>query len=655
MKIIKHFNNEINISEIKELEWIETNGLGGWSSSTISGLNTRKYHGVLVPSLDPPVDRRVYLSRLDETLSISGIDFPLSTRQFPQTLWPEGYKTLKSFEKDFFPSTTFEFKIDGLTVQLKKTITMIHNKNSTLICYELFSPKNMTMKLEPFIAAREYHSLTQANSQINPKVLELENCIQIEPYVTYPPLKIYYPKGSYVQEPGWYYHFEYEIEKERGLDYCEDLFKYGQIYFEMKPQEKYYVLATIENETVDCAKAFEEELNRRKNLLDKLPHRDSFTEILALAADQFIVEKEENALSIIAGYHWFTDWGRDTMIALPGLCLHTGRIEEAKRILIKYADFVDEGMLPNRFDDKEDHPEYNTVDATLWYFIAIYKTYQASKDVSLIKKLYPILKEIIDWHYKGTRYGIKVTKDGLVRSGELGTQLTWMDAKIGDKVITPRIGKAVEINALWYNALRIFSEFSEILGHRAIAETYKKKATAVEEVFLSTFWDSNLGYLYDLIEDNGQKISTLRPNQIFALSLPFKLVPDHIGKAILKIIEDNLLTPYGLRTLDRDNLNYHPKYLGNQFERDHAYHQGTVWLWLIGPYMSAVIRYYGKEKKDHIIGIIEKLKLHLEEAGIGTMSEIFDADPPHHYRGCIAQAWSIAEVMRVYMEDVIKS
>lgn len=652
MQIIKNYDSETPLNEIKDSEWIETNGLGGWSSSTVSGLNTRKYHGILVPSLDPPVDRRVYLSRLDETLLISGSEYPLATREFPGTIWPEGYKKLKSFEKDFFPSFTFEINVDGSNMQLQKTIAMLHGKNSVVICYELKNaPNNVTMKLEPFISARDYHNLTSHNYVINPNVIQEPGIVHFQPYENFPPLKIITKNGIYYHEPSWYYQFEYDKEKERGLGYREDLYKYGYISLDMKPNEKYYVLVTIEDKSPDAKEAFDQELLRRKELLNNLPYNDLFFQTLVLAADQFIVERDEGAASIIAGYHWFADWGRDTMIALPGLCLYTGRIQEAKKILLKYGEYVSDGMLPNRFADKDNIPEYNTVDATLWYFIAIYKTYKVTQDKALIEKLYPIMLDIIKWHYHGTRYNIKVDTDGLLYAGTSSSQLTWMDAKIDGQVVTSRTGKAVEINALWYNALCITSEIAEILGDKKSAIEFTEKAKHTAENFIKLFWNSELNYLNDVVDRN--KIdSTLRPNQIFALSLPFKLLPDQMAVSVLNIVKSKLLTPYGLRTLSIDDRNYHGRYIGDQWQRDHAYHQGTIWSWLIGPFITAYVRYSEEKEKKEAMNLLTGLQEHLQYGGLGTISEIFDGDPPHYFRGCIAQAWGVAEIIRVYVEDI---
>jgi len=394
---------------------------------------------------------------------------------------------------------------------------------------------------------------------------------------------------------------------------------------------------------------------------------------LALAADQFIVKRSiqlpesskvfrpgqytTEAATIIAGYHWFTDWGRDTMISLPGLCLSTQRYNDAKKILSAFAHHVNQGMLPNRFMDYGEPPEYNNADGTLWYFIAIYEYLQATGDEAfVIQEILPVLKEIIDWHYKGTRYNIHVDADGLLNAGEAGQQLTWMDARIGNWVVTPRMGKPVEIQALWYNALMIFADLLNRNGQADEARMATQSAENARRSFEKQFWYASGNYLFDHIDQDGNPVAELRPNQLFAISLPFKLVEGEKARAILKAVEENLYTPVGLRSLAAGDKNYVPVYGGDQWHRDSSYHQGTVWSWLLGAYIDAVISQQvndsispeaGKKGKDKAQKIIEAFKHHLADGCMGTVSEIFDAESPHHPRGCVAQAWGVAELLRV--------
>jgi len=382
-----------------------------------------------------------------------------------------------------------------------------------------------------------------------------------------------------------------------------------------------------------------------------------------LAADQFIVRRDivlaENSqvsplgkdlegATVIAGYHWFTDWGRDTMISLPGLCLSTGRFDDAIKILSAFAKSVSMGMLPNRFQDNNEPPEYNNVDGTLWYFVAVYKYLQASNDKKFVlNEILPVLKEIIDWHFKGTRYNIHVDEDGLLYAGETGQQLTWMDARIGTWVVTPRMGKPVEIQALWYNALKIFAALLQLNKEKSGAGIIELAATKAKESFDKLFWYAEGNYLYDVIDENGILNAELRPNQLFAISLPFTLLDRDKAKKVLQVVTEKLYTPVGLKSLPADDVHYIHQYGGDQWHRDSAYHEGTVWSWLLGAYVDAVMKVHGAKGKTIAQKIISEFKYHLNEGCIGSVSEIFDADAPHHPRGCIAQAWGVAEVLRV--------
>jgi predicted glycogen debranching enzyme len=357
------------------------------------------------------------------------------------------------------------------------------------------------------------------------------------------------------------------------------------------------------------------------------------------------------AVTVIAGYPWFGDWGRDTMIALPGLMLATRRYGEAAAVLRTYSHYVDQGMVPNRFPESGETPEYNTVDATLWFFVALWSYVRETDDLALAGELYPLLVDIVNWHVRGTRYGIQVDPvDGLLRAGVPGTQLTWMDAKVEDWVVTPRHGKPVEVNALWYNALRIVEELGRRLGKRAGRKRCHELTEQIEQSFLARFWYPTGGYLYDVVDGPAGDDAALRPNQLFALSLPFPLVSGSEADAILRVVGDELVTPYGLRSLAPKDPAYHGRCEGDIWQRDSAYHQGTVWTWLIGPYLTAVRRVFGPE--TNVRAMLEPLLKHLNDAGIGSISEILDGDAPHTPRGCIAQAWSVAEVLRIWNESI---
>lgn len=635
-----------------DCEWLETNGLGGYSSGTVSGANTRRYHGLLVASLKPPVDRMVLLSRMEETIVLNdGRRFELFANQFPGIVSPLGYLFLKKFERNIFPEFTYEF--EGYSI--KKTIAAIHGENTVIITYEVLkATKSFYLDLRPFIAYRDFHSLTQANDSLRWEYNINKDHFSINPYEGLPDLHINVPESKFTYFPGWYHDFEFLVELSRGLDFKEDLFSHGYFSVKLSAGSKIHITCSTEDTSKkDPVKLISTEENRRTDLFKKLPVNDDFTQLMALNADQFIVQRSTNLRTIIAGYHWFSDWGRDTMIALPGICLVTGRFDEAKKILKAFALSVNMGMIPNRFPDDGETPEYNTVDATLWYYVAIYQYYKYTKDKEFIKEeLMPVLEDIIQWHLKGTRYNIMVDhEDGLLYSGEEGVQLTWMDAKVGNWVVTPRLGKPVEINALWYNVLKIMEFFNHEFSSTNESKLYGQKAQAVKESFETVFWNKENKCLYDCVGDYINDPS-IRPNQIFALSLPFPLMADAEARKILKVVESKLLTPFGLRSLAQDDVHYKGIYTGNQWSRDGAYHQGTVWSWLLGPYYTAKVRLEGEEGKKKVEKHIEKLKSHFKIGGIGTISEIFDGDEPFLPNGCIAQAWSVGEVLRAYVEDV---
>lgn len=631
-------------------EWLETNGIGGYSSSSLSGINTRKYHGLLVASLKPPVERMVLLSKLEETIYLNdGRSYPLFSNQFPSTVSPEGgYAYLKKFERDIFPKFSYEF--DGF--EIEKTVAGIHGENTVVIAYEVKkAPKEFYLDLRPFIAYRDFHSLTHANDNLKWDYVFENHTLHLSPYETLPNLHIQVKDAKFTYMPGWYTEFEYLVELDRGLEFREDLFSHGHFSVKMKKGDKIAIIAS----TLDISKAdgfalMEQEKIRREALIQQIDVKDDFTATLALAADQFIVRRGEKLKTIIAGYHWFSDWGRDTMIALPGLCLSTKRYEDARQILKVFAESVDQGMLPNRFPDSGEEPEYNTVDATLWYFVAIYEYYLQTKDIEFIKNdLFKTLEEIIEWHFKGTRHNIIVDpEDGLLYSGEHGVQLTWMDAKVGDWVVTPRMGKPVEINALWFNALKIMETFYNQFSQKEKSAYFHQKAELAKQSFNKEYWNEEQETLYDCVGDFVND-DALRPNVTFAISLPFAILEDAKAKKVLKSIENHLLTPFGLRSLSPEDSHYRSHYFGNQWSRDGAYHQGTVWSWLLGPYYMAKIKLEGADGKDKVLKHIEKFKAHLKDAGIGTVSEIFDAEAPFNPNGCIAQAWGVAEVLRAYI------
>jgi predicted glycogen debranching enzyme len=637
-------------------EWLETNGLGGFASSTIVGLNTRRYHGLLVAALKPPVERFVLLSKVEETLIIDGQAFELSANRYPGVVHPQGLQYLKQFRLDPFPVFTYE--IEG--IEIEKSVFMIHSENTTVVQYHLRKnnhperPNRLSLEIRPLIAFRDYHSTTHENGAINGSVKVQPGQVSIMPYDGLPELYLSHSAAEVRKSGDWYRNFEYQAEQERGLDFHEDLFNPLILRFDLKLSRQAAVIASTEPH--DAERATEQrqaEITRRRNVITSTHLEDPFAQDLALAADQYIVSRGDQK-TVIAGYHWFSYWGRDTMIALPGLTLPTGRHDVAKRILRTFAKHVDQGMLPNRFPDAGETPEYNTVDATLWFFEATRAYLAYSGDLDFVREeLYPVLTDIINWHVRGTRYGIKVDPSGLLSSGEQGVQLTWMDAKVGDWVVTPRRGKPVEIQALWYNALCIMDNLAQGFGDEAGAKRYRNMATVASWSFNRLFWNEKTGCLYD-VTNGAPPDPSIRPNQIFAVSLPYSMLSPERSRKVVEKVQEHLLTPYGLRSLSPEDPQYRGHYSGGPWERDGVYHQGTVWPWLMGPFITAYLKVnqYSEAARDQALAWLEPLKNHLQDAGLGHISEICEGDAPHRPRGCIAQAWSVAEVLRAYVENV---
>ena len=630
-------------------EWLETNGLGGFASSTIIGLNTRRYHALLTAATKPPVGRVVLLSKLEETLIIGDKRIDLSANQYPDVVHPRGFEHLEAFRLDPFP--IFTYRIGELT--LEKSVFMLHGENTTVVQYR--ASGTCQLEVRPLIAFRDFHSTTHENGAIDGNVDFGTKLASIMPYQGLPTLYLAHNAGEAEPTSDWYRNFEYAEERHRGLDFREDLYHPLTFTFALSSRKPAAIVASTQSHDVADVPVFEKyERARRAKTVASAPVPDEFVQSLTAAAEQFIAQRG-SLKTVIAGYHWFGDWGRDTMIALPGLTLVTGHHDIARDILLAFAKHVDQGMLPNIFPDAGETPEYNTVDATLWYFEAIRQYCEYSGDFELIRdELYPVLADIVDWHVRGTRYGIKVdAADGLLHAGEQGVQLTWMDAKVGDWVVTPRIGKPVEIQALWYNALRTMEFFANKLNDTHGATHYADLAARTHSSFNQQFWYGLGQYLFDVVENNNGDAS-IRPNQVIATSLKYSMLSVERARAVLMKVGRELLTPYGLRTLSQNDSRYCGQYQGDPLKRDSAYHQGTVWPWLLGPFATGYVKTFGRNKDTikKVQGWLEPLQTHLSQAGLGSISEIFFGDAPHSPCGCIAQAWSVAELLRVLVEDV---
>ena len=702
-----------NADESLRREWLVTNGLGGYASASLATANTRRYHGLLVAALNPPVGRAVLLSKLEETLTVtdaqgSATAYALSANVYPGAIYPQGYQHLESWSA--YPTPTWTWQpTPGL--RFEKRVWMAQGENTTYIAYRLLdAPENTTVRLSlvPLLAWRDYHS-EMAAGDFHPNATWLASESASELQLLLPPIARVtpiptalrlrllnadsepVPAAHFDPHPDWYYHLQHPREQERGQDFQEDLYAPGTLSLPLAPGQTVVVVASAEEQgTGEKEKRrkgekekTEETQSAIENRQSAMPssfilHPSTFAKQLTLAADQFIVQVPGVRSTIIAGYPWFGDWGRDTMISLPGLCLTTGKTDIAREILLSFAQYVDAGMLPNRFPDVGETPEYNTVDATLWYFVAIYRYVEATGDFGLLSSgLWETLKQIVHWHQQGTRYNIHVDPaDSLLYAGQDGVQLTWMDAKVGDWVVTPRIGKPVEINALWVNALRIMAHFANLLNDSA-ADSYTQQAQQTQASFLARFAREDGRGLYDVLEDaegtgnreQGTEEKTeelqskienrksaipsslsVRPNQIFALSLPFPIVEPNsaLATAIINVVREELLTPCGLRTLSPHDPDFKPRYEGNAWHRDGAYHQGTVWPWLLGPFAEAYAKVTGDVEgaKQMLSG----LQTQLTTFGIGSLAEIFDGSEPQRPNGCYAQAWSIAETLRVWQQ-----
>jgi predicted glycogen debranching enzyme len=635
------------LSSLITKEWLEADGLGGFASGTVAGIRTRRYHALLLVATNPPTGRMVLVNGFDAWVTTPAGTFALSSQLYtPGVAHPDGARRVAGFKTDPWPKWTF--RIDDGTV-VEQEILVPKGAAVTVLRWRVATgAPGVTLSLRPFLSGRDYHALHHENPAFRFDAEMSGEYVVWQPYSGVPGV-IALSNGSYAHQPDWYRNFQYDEERARGLDGTEDLASPGIFSWNLSSGEAILILAAAGHEgdalratesTADCANRLRKAEKTRRNFLSPL----------ARAADAYLVQRHAGK-TIVAGYPWFTDWGRDTFIALRGICLATGRLEEARDILTQWAGAVSEGMVPNRFPDAGETPEYNAVDASLWFVVAAEELLQAAKrprrrgtpkepDV-----LRAAVTAILEGYYKGTRYGIRCDEDGLLAAGEPRVQLTWMDARVGDWVVTPRIGKPVEVQALWLNALKIGSAFSE-----RWAAVFQKGVDA----FRARFWNEAGGYLYDVVDVDhraGTVDAAFRPNQIFAVGgLPFALLEGERARRVVDAVEARLLTPVGLRSLAPGEPGYAGRYEGGVRERDGVYHQGTVWPWLLGAFVEGWVRVRGntrEAKREARERFLAPLLQHLDEAGLGHISEIADGDPPHTPRGCPFQAWSVGEVLRL--------
>jgi predicted glycogen debranching enzyme len=652
------FGREVcgNLETADGREWLVTNGIGGFASGTISGSQTRRYHGLLIAALHPPVGRTQLLAGVDEIVRYADTDYSLATHQWMSgAVEPKGFLNIESFRLEgMVPVWTYALA-DAL---LEKRVWMKHGENTTYVQYTLVrgtAPAEVSLKA--LVNYRDYHNATHADGwwmQIDP----IDVGVKISAFDGATPFYLKCEGASCEPRHEWYRDSFMAVERERGLDDHEDHLFAALFRMTLKVGGTMTLVSTTEAETSSAADRGEL-VERDREIFESWQTQSGKTDgaqpnwipQLILAADQFIVKRSlptnPDGRSIIAGYHWFGDWGRDTMIALPGLTLATGRIDIARQILLAFSEVVDGGMLPNNFPDAGGAPQYNSIDAALWFFEAVRQFFAATKDGRTLLQLFPVLAEMIDAHVKGTRYSIRVDPaDGLLYGGEPGVQLTWMDAKVGDWVVTPRIGKAVEVNALWINALETMAEFARLLARPG--EGYEKLAAKAKKNF-QKFWNEERGCCFDVIDTPGQgNDASLRPNQLFAVSLPVSPLSEDQQRAVVDTCAKHLLTSYGLRSLAPGEPGYKGRYGGGPGVRDAAYHQGTVWGWLVGPFVLAHLRVYGDP--DEAMRFLEPLGISVQMYGLGTLGEIFEGDSPFTPHGAIAQAWTVGEVLRASRE-----
>jgi len=635
-------------------EWLCTNGIGGFASATVAGTLTRRYHGLLVAAQEPPLGRTLLVAKVEERAAYIGHATAFGTNRWAGgAVDPHGYREIEHWRLD---GTTPVWTYAVADAQVEKRVWMEPGANTTYVRYHVGRARGpVSLELKVLVNYRDYHGTTHGDGWLM-DVAPVRHGLRVTAFDGARPLLLLAEGAEARIAHTWHHNFDLARERERGLDAVDDHLHAGTFRAALESGGVLTLVLSAEAApSLDGAEAWRRRERHEKRVVGawkrarpEARRAPEWIGQLVLAADQFMVRRplrdDPDGMSVIAGYPWFGDWGRDTMIALPGLALTTGRPLVARRILETFARFVDRGMLPNRFPDAGEAPEYNTADASLWYVEAIRAYLAATDDDGTLKTLFPVLEEIVRWHRAGTRYGIKEDPaDGLLAAGEPGVQLTWMDAKVGEWVVTPRIGKPVEINALWYNALVAMAGFARRLGKPA--GPWEALAARAKAGF-ARFWNERAGCCFDVIDGPGGNDDALRPNQIFAVSLPASPLPQERQRRVVDACARHLLTSYGLRSLAPGHSQYQGHYGGDQRARDGAYHQGTVWAWLLGPFALAHVKVYRDTEAAR--SFLAPLADHLADYGVGSIAEIFDGDPPFAPAGCIAQAWSVAETLRAW-------
>lgn len=642
------FNKAVcqNLRESVALEWLETNGVGGYASSSIVGCNTRKYHGLYVAALDQPAGRYVLLSTMEESLIAGGSEFFFSCRRHPGCFYPKGHEYLREARIGAWP--LFRYRIGD--VVLTKEVMMPQGRHALMLRYSVECANEdvpaMTLKLKPLLAYRSFHELTHANTDLQVRTFPVDNGFKVQPYNSMPPMFMQAEtQFQFYPSPEWYYNVEYPLEQERGFPYREDLFQPGIWELTISPEHPVLIsVSLVPFHGGEAEALWQSEVKRRT---EEEAQAKTITGHLAREGRKFLVTSPSGRKTVIAGYPWFGTWGRDTMISLPGLTFFAGRPEMGVEALSTAADLIKDGLIPNVYGADGKH-SYNSADASLWYIWAVQQMMTSVPDGrSLVKKhCWNAVKEIISAYSEGRATGTTMDSEGMLHVGTPDTQLTWMDAQVNGKPVTPRWGCPVEINALWYNALAFALRAASAFDETPIWN--RKRLNAFKATFLKRFWSEERGYLADVWRPEGSDWS-FRPNQLFAASMPEPVLDRAYAIEMVNKVRTRLLTPFGVRTLDPNDKNYHFHYEGGPAQRDEAYHQGTVWPWLLGPYFDAL--FFSTWDHDaaarHFLRAITPLfTVHLKAYGVGSICEVFDAVPSYHPNGCIAQAWSVAEVLR---------
>jgi predicted glycogen debranching enzyme len=629
------------------LEWLETDGLGGFACGTVAGMRTRRYHGWYVPAIPPPRRRWMLVSGCEEFVTAGGVSEGISTQAYRDAVNPDGVRSLDRFRLEPFPTwhhRTAAFSID-------RSLCLVRDRSLTIVRYVNRGPTEITLRVRPLLAFRGSHRLQSESADWDTSTEARGEVSSVRPLPYLPRLFLRGVFATTRVEPVWYRGFSYAEEKARGYDAEEDLWSPLEWEWILRPDAQAFALFSVDEVAADPDRFLDEE-RRRRQAFGRT--QDPIFDELARRAETFLVEPHHRHTSILAGYPWLADWGRQTMIAAPGLALAAGRMGTFARVLNTFAAERRDGLIPCHFSGEEGDAEYDSIDASLWFILAVDWFGRARRNPGRPSPLLGAVRSIIDAYRRGTRFGIGVGADGLLVGGAAGRALTWMDAVIDGAPVTPRAGRAVEVNALWHAALKGAARLERLSEETGRARELESEAWHVARRFNETFWYGAKGYLYDVVGEGGPDAS-LRPNQILAVSLTEDLLPPHRARSVYWTVRRELLTPFGLRTLEPSDPRYAPTCAGNERARLAAAHQGTVWPWLMGPFADAHFRVFGntEDSRRTMRALLAPLRAHVRDAGLGSISEMFDADPPHAPRGCFAQAWSVAEVLRVIYQHLL--